>query len=781
MSTAPAERLSSTVRARWHDPSLSPRERAQALLDEMTTAEKIAQLGSHWEDRRDDGAVIAPGQEGFRRVARPTLEQSAARGLGHLTRVFGTEPVPSIDGMAALHDSQLTVIGSNRFGIPAIAHEECLTGVTTLGATVYPAAIAWAATFDPELVERMASAIGDDLRALGVHQALAPVLDVVRDYRWGRVEETLGEDPHVVAELGTAYVRGLESTGIIATLKHFAGHAGSRGGRNHAPVDLGPRQLADIVLPPFESAIRLGGARSVMNSYTDLDGVPSAADPRLLTSILRTEWGFDGTVVSDYWSVPFLGSKHRVAATLRDAAVLALRAGLDVELPYTMGFAELESAVDDGVLDSSLIDRAALRVLTQKAQLGLLDEGWQPAAPALVDLDSPRNRSIAREIAERSIVLLQNREGVLPLADRPQRIALIGPCADDPSSYLGCYSFPIHVLPRHPELEWGIPLRSLPDALRDALPSSTITVARGCELDSLDTSGFAETRDLARSSDVVIVVVGDRAGMFGEGTSGEGSDAPDLRLPGVQQELVLELASTGTPVILLCVSGRPYALGEVDAVSAASIQSFMPGAEGADAIAAVMSGAVVPSGHLPVEIPRTPDALPHTYLAPPLGKDGDRISSISVSPAYPFGHGASYTTFDVTALEVDRDRVAVNASVTATMSVTNTGERDGETVVQLYVDDPVAQVVQPVTRLIGFRRLALTAGETRTVTMAISSDCFSFTGLHGYRIVEPGELHLRAALSSADEGRAVSIELTGGVRAVGPRRTLRPEVTVDDE
>lgn len=769
------------VRERWHDTSLTASERAQALLDEMTLAEKISQLGSHWEDRRDDGAVIAPGQDGFRRTARPHLDDSAAHGLGHLTRTFGTEPVTPIDGMQALAAAQRTVTSGNRFGIPAIAHEECLTGVTTLGATVYPAAIAWAATFDRELVERMAAAIGDDLRALGVHQALAPVLDVVRDYRWGRVEETLGEDPHLVAELGTSYVRGLEGAGVVATLKHFAGHAGSRGGRNHAPVDLGPRQLADVVLPPFESAIRLGGARSVMNSYTDLDGVPSAADSRLLTGVLRTEWGFEGTVVSDYWSVPFLGSKHRVAATLRDAAVLALRAGLDVELPYTMGFAELESAVDDGKLDSSVIDRAALRVLTQKAELGLLDADWQPSTPQPIDLDSQRNRTIARELADRSIVLLQNRTGILPLADLPRRIALIGPVADDPSSYLGCYSFPIHVLPRHPDLAWGIPLRALPDALREALPSSTVDVARGCALASTDRSGFAEAVELARASDVVIAVVGDRAGMFGEGTSGEGSDAADLRLPGVQEDLVLELARTGTPVILLSVSGRPYALGEVDAASAASIQAFMPGAEGADAIAAVISGAVMPSGHLPVEIPHSADALPHTYLAPPLGRDGDRISSVSVAPAYPFGHGASYTTFEVSSLSVDLETVPVNGSVTATLTVTNTGERDGETVAQLYVDDPVAQVVQPVARLLGFQRLAVRAGATRTVSMQISSDCFSFTGLHGYRIVEPGELILRAALSSRDVGRSVTIELTGGVRAVGSRRILRPEVTVGDE
>ena len=764
----------------WQDPGLDARERAADLLARMTLREKIAQLGSHWEDRRSGGAVIAPGQEGFRRLGRPELHDSAADGLGHLTRVFGTEPVSTQDGMASLARAQSVVQAANRFRIPAIAHEECLTGVTALGATVYPAAIAWAATFDPDLIRDMGRAIGDDLRALGAHQGLSPVLDVVRDYRWGRVEETLGEDPHVVGTLATAYVQGLESAGIVATLKHFAGHAASRGGRNHAPVDLGPRQFADTVLPPFEMAIREGGARSVMNSYTDLDGVPSAADESLLTGLLRDSWGFDGTVVSDYWSVPFLGSKHRIAGSLREAATLALRAGLDVELPYTMGFDELEAAVEHDGLDVAVIDRAALRVLTQKAQLGLLDPEWAPEEPRALDLDSPRNRAIARTVAERSIVLLQNRAGLLPLDEQTRRVAVIGPGADDTRVFLGCYSFPIHVLPRHPELGLGLDVRSLPEALRDALPGATVTTAAGCPLTEEDRTGFPDALALARASDIVIAVVGDRAGMFGAGTSGEGSDAPDLRLPGVQEELVLELAATGVPVVLLCVSGRPYALGAVDEVCAASIQAFLPGVEGADALAAVLSGALAPSGHLPVEIPHRADSLPHTYLSPPLGRDGDRISSVSVAPAYPFGHGASYTTFVTESLELSSTEVPVDGTVSATVRVRNTGGRSGSTVAQLYVDDPVAQVVQPVARLLGYQRVELEAGASATVRFTLSTDCFSFTGLQGRRIVEPGELVLRAGFSSTDEGEEARLRLTGAVREPGPDRALTPEVTILD-
>ncbi len=299
----------------------------------------------------------------------------------------------------------------SRFGIPALVHEECLTGFTAYGATVYPAAIAWAATWDPELVHRMAAAIGRDMAALGVHQGLSPVLDVVRDYRWGRVEETMGEDPYLVASLGTAYVQGLQSAGVIATLKHFAGYSASRAARNHGPVSMGPRELRDVILPSFEAAIKVGGAGSVMNSYSDVDGVPAGANPWLLTEVLREEWGFEGTVVSDYWAIPFLATMHRVAPGHAEAGALALEAGIDVELPDTLGYGDgMVELVRSGALDEALVDRAARRALLAKAQLGLLDPGWSPeesvAHAAEVDLDSPANRELAREVAERSVVLL---------------------------------------------------------------------------------------------------------------------------------------------------------------------------------------------------------------------------------------------------------------------------------------------------------------------------------------------------------------------------------------
>jgi beta-glucosidase len=356
-------------------------------------------------------------------------------------------------GLGAALQSEL--VGRTRLGIPAIAHEECLTGFTTLGATVFPAPLGMAATFDVELVEAMAKRIGEGMRAVGVHQGLLPVLDVVRDYRWGRVEETFGEDPYLVGAIGAAYVRGLEATGIVATLKHFAGYSASRSGRNLGPAPVGPRELQDVLLPPFERAVR-DGARAVMHSYSEVDGVPAAADARLLTGRLRDEWGFAGVVVADYWGIAFLESLHRVAGSSAEAGAKALTAGVDVELPDSICYPELAGMVQAGELAEDLVDRALRRVLRQKAEFGLLDADWEPVTiGAPVELDPPENRAIARALAERSVILLHNDGGVLPLGDEVRSLAVVGPCAADARTLLGCYSFPNHVLAHYPDVPPG--------------------------------------------------------------------------------------------------------------------------------------------------------------------------------------------------------------------------------------------------------------------------------------------------------------------------------------
>ncbi|WP_197725398.1 glycoside hydrolase family 3 N-terminal domain-containing protein [Actinoplanes sp. OR16] len=771
----------------WRDPGLPTSERVEALLAAMTLEEKVAQLGSRWlgKDKGATGAAgpepedshnVAPMEDEF--AAGSALEDASRHGLGHLTRIYGSYPVSVAEGADEVVRQQRIVMASNRLGIPAIVHEECLTGFTAHGATVYPSATAWGATFDPELIERMAAAIGRDMAALGVHQGLSPVLDVVRDYRWGRVEEAIGEDPYLVSLVGAAYVRGLQSAGVIATLKHFAGYSASRGARNHGPVPMGRRELLDVILPPFETAIAEAGAGSVMNSYSDIDGVPAGADEWLLTEVLRDEWGFTGTVVSDYWAVPFLAGNHRIAADSGHAGVLALTAGIDVELPDTIGYGEeLVARVRRGEVPEEYADRAARRLLTQKIELGLLDPGWTPetsvAGSAETDLDSAANREIARELAERSIVLL-DAGTALPLRD-PARIAVVGPCADDARTFLGCYAFPNHVLPRYPGVDAGIALPSALEALRAEFQGTSISYAEGCTISGPDRSGFAAAVAAAETADVTVVFVGDLAGLFGNGTSGEGCDAEDLRLPGVQAGLVEALLATGKPVVVVVVSGRPYALGGFAGRAAGLVQAFMPGEEGGAAIAGVLSGRVQPGGKLPVQIPRHPGGQPGTYLQPRLGADHIGVSNLDPTPLFAFGHGRSYTRFTVDALRISDERVPVDGEFTVTVRVANTGDRAGAEVVQLYLSDPIAEVTRPVRQLAGFQRVPLDAGAAADVVFTVHTDRTAFTGRRMRRIVEPGELRVLVGSSAADLPCEGSVQLVGEVReAPAGRRLVTP-------
>ncbi|MDX2543883.1 glycoside hydrolase family 3 N-terminal domain-containing protein [Streptomyces sp. WI04-05B] len=764
--------------APWRDRALSADDRVDDLLSRMTLEEKTAQLYGVWVGASTDGHGVAPHQHDL--TADYQWDELITQGLGQLTRPFGTAPVDPTLGAQALARAQRRIVGAGRFGIPALAHEECLAGFTAWRATAYPVPLAWGATFHPELVEEMAARIGHDLASVGVHQGLAPVLDVVRDSRWGRVEETIGEDPYLVGTIGSAYVRGLESAGIIATLKHFAGYAGSVGARNLAPVRAGSREFADLTLPPFEMALRDGGARSVMAAYTETDGVPASADPYLLTQLLREEWGFTGTVVSDYFGIAFLQSLHRIAGTPAEAGHAALAAGIDVELPSFGSYGEaLVTAVRAGEVPESLVDRAARRVLTQKCELGLLDEDWRPEpADGPVDLDSAGNRALARRLAEESVVLLGNPDGLLPLAP-DTRIAVVGPRAADSLAMLGCYSFPSHVLPNHPETPLGIDIPTLLESLRTELPDAKVTFAEGCDTSGPDVSGFEEAVAKAAEADVCVAVMGDRAGLFGGGTSGEGCDVAELQLPGVQAELLDALVSTGVPVVLVLLSGRPYALGRWHGRLASVVQAFFPGEEGGPAVAGVLSGRVNPSGRLPVSVPRERGGQPWTYLQPPLGLAGG-VSSLDPTPLYPFGHGLSYTSFtweDFT--EGGPAEIGTDGSYEVSVTVRNTGARAGAEVVQLYLHDPVASVTRPDVRLIGYERLELAPGAASRVTFRFHADLSAFTDRAGRRVVEPGVLELRLGASSADVRHAARVRLVGSTRELGADRRMRCGTSTD--
>ncbi|TDD88965.1 glycosyl hydrolase [Saccharopolyspora karakumensis] len=756
----------------YRDPALPVEERVADLVARMTLEEKLNQLVGMWIYVSGAEERVAPHQEDFADDT-PPWDEMIKNGLGQLTRVFGSAPIEPADGAAALTRLQREITGSSRFGIPAVAHEECLAGFTAWGATAYPVPLSWGASFDPDLVGEMAASIGADMRSVGVHQGLAPVLDVVRDLRWGRVEETIGEDPHLIGVVGAAYVAGLESSGIVATLKHFAGYSASRAGRNLAPVSMGPREFADVVLPPFEMALRLGGARSVMHSYTDVDGMPSAADEALLTDLLRDELGFTGTVVADYFGVSFLHKLHGVADGPGTAGAAALRAGVDVELPNARCYVEpLAHLVRSGEVDEALVDRALTRVLDQKVELGLLDPDWSPEVAQPREFDSARNRDLARRLAEESVVLVAN-DGTLPVRE-PGRVALVGPLADDPFALLGCYSFPAHIGVSYPDWPHGIDLPTFRDEI--ARIATHVDHVEGCDLPE-GGADLDAARAAAADADLCVAVVGDRAGLFGRGTSGEGCDAADLRLPGDQEALVEQLLETGTPVVLVVSSGRPYALGRFADRAAAVVQVFFPGEAGAAALADVLTGEVNPSGRLPVSIPATPGGNPGTYLTAPLGAASE-VSSLDPTALFPFGHGLSYTTFAYSDLAISAGEVATDGSVDISCSVTNTGDRDGDEVVQLYLRDPVAQVTRPVRQLTGFKRVSVPAGESRTVSFHLHADRTAYTGARGKRIVDPGLIEVHVGGDSAHAPLSGEFRLVGEVREVGADRVLNTPVTV---
>lgn len=796
----------------WRDPSRPVDERIADLMGRMTLAEKVAQLGSVWIEPDHDGAGVAPLHGEFTDQT-PPLAEVIRTGLGQVTRVFGTSPVAPAMGARTLARLQADVVAAGRFGIPAIAHEECLTGMEAWTATAFPTPLAWGASFDPDLVGAVARTIGATLRSVGVHQGLAPVLDVTRDARWGRTEETIGADPYLVGSIGAAYVAGLESAGVVATVKHFAGYSASRGARNLAPVSMGHREFADVILPPFEMALRIGGARAVMHSYADVDGVPAAADTDLLTGLLRDELGFTGMVVADYYGVSFLELLHGVAADPAEAAALALAAGVDVELPAIRCYGEpLLAAVRDGRVPESLVDRAVRRVLRCKCELGLLDPDWSadptggpveatvtaatPGTPSAngansaadpvgsVDLDPPEARALARRLATESVILLANDGPALPL-DPTARIAVVGPLADDPLAFLGCYTFPRHVGYQHPDVGTGLAITPVLDALRAELPAARITHQPGCDVTSAGVSRIDAAARAARDADVVVAVLGDESGMFGRGTSGEGCDVETLRLPGVQPDLLAALVDTGVPVVLVLVTGRPYALGEFAGRLAAVVQAFLPGVEGGAAIAGVLSGRVNPSGRLPVEVPASPTAPP-CYLGARLAWRTD-VSSVDPTPLYQFGHGLSYTTFGYRDLSIRRvpggeraeaDEIPTDGEVEIGCTVANTGGRAGTEVVQLYLRDPVAQVVRPTRFLAGFARVALEPGQARRVTFRLHADRTAFHGRAGVRVVEPGVVEVEVGSSSAEPRLCGSFTLCGPERRVGPDRVLTTGVEV---
>lgn len=777
----------------YKDSQLSTAQRVSDLLRRMTLPEKIAQMYSQW---------LILSTEGDHRIRTDPFCQTATTddikamlrlGIGQITRPLGTHPVHPKEGVRALNALQKFLVEETRLGVPAISHEECLTGLMVKGATLFPAALNYGSTWNPDLIEAAGQEIRKEAKQIGCHQGLAPVLDVSRDVRWGRTEETMGEDPYLVGVLATRYVKGLqgEFRELLATLKHYVAHSFSEGGRNHAPVHLGFRELNDIFMLPFEMAVKQARAGSVMPAYHDIDNEPCHASRFLLTEVLRDQWGFDGLVVADYAGINLLFAHHGVAKDKAEAAGLAFNAGLDIELPGFECAEHLHQAVERRQISEEKINEIVARILTEKFRLGLFENPYVDENQVSLQSDSAKN--LAKEVALQSVVLLENR-GILPVdVSKKPKVAVIGPTADDQLAMFSGYSFPVHLIAANMQEERVQYAKTPLQALSERFGGDNVRYAKGCDIlternpeapvfpgdvdsdiaaslkrtspISRDTSQIQDAVACARQCDVAIVFVGDLAGLFQTGTVGEGSDSDSLQLPGVQEELLKQVLATGTPTIVAMTSGRPYALDGLEDQAAAVLMTFQPGQEGADAIADLLTGKASPSGRLVVSIPKNVGAVPYYYNHKL--KSGGTPIAYHFGSKYSFGYGLSYTRFEYSALTIQQGRVNIKDGIVALcLKLENTGEREGCETVQVYVHDPYASLVRPVKELKAFKRVTLESGQKAAVSFAIPVDMLNFTNRDNQRMVEAGEFEIMVGASSSD------IKLKGMVEVVGENRVL---------
>ncbi len=771
----------------YFDAHLDVDTRVKDLLGRMTLREKLRQLGCVWSsDLVKDGAFDTETAAGH-----------LSDGIGQITRIGANTGLKPAANAAFANAIQRFLVEETRLGIPAIIHEEALAGFCARGATQYPQAIGLAATFQPDLVRQMADATRQEMRAVGARQALAPVLDIARDPRWGRLEETFGEDPYLVGRMGVAYVRGLQQgepgQGVMATAKHFLGYGLPEGGMNHAPVHLGPRQLREVYAEPFAAVIREASLQGIMNSYSSVDGVPCAGAEEILDELLREELGFQGLVVADYFSIDLLVRHHHVAADKGAAAAMALAAGLDVELPAIDCYGEpLEALVEKGAVDEKLVDRALTRMLKAKFQLGLFEAPYVDAAAADARFDTAEARLLARQLAEKSIVLLKN-DGLLPLRVGC-RVAVVGPTGDDPRLLLGDYHYPAHaeIVYRKEELATDISpgtdgdFRPGPYFVDMVTPRqgieafATVDCVPGCAVREEGRSDFAEALRAVRDADVAVVCVGGRSGLLPDCTSGEFRDASDLSLTGEQTDLIREVAATGTPVVLVVLGGRAFALTEAVEHCDALVMAWLPGEEGGSALARVLFGEVNPAGRLPVSLPRSVGQVPVYYNHRSGGGRsmalGDYIDQ-STRPLYPFGHGLSYSSFVYTELTCP-DTADVHSAIDLWVTVVNDSDRHGEEVVQLYVRDKVADVARPVQQLAGFKRVALAAGVSCSVRFHMDASLLAYYDRKMRFVVDPGEIELMVGASSRDIRLRATVVLQGEQRPLQQQQVLATQVEV---
>ena len=753
--------------APYRNPSLPVDERVQDLLGRMTLEEKVAQMVSTWQNW---GYSIPESQRFVDPQGKLEVEKAKAllkNGLGEFSRpseaVSGANH-GQIAGPAAMatftNRVQKLMIEDTRLGIPLIFHEECLHGLAADQGTSYPQAIALAATWNPVLSQRIFTAMALEVRSRGVQHCLMPVIDLARDPRWGRTEETYGEDPYLVSRMGVAAVTGLQGRGesidgdhVLGTLKHFAVHSQPEGGTNVGPAPYSERTIRESFLVPFEVAHKEAHAQTVMPSYNELDGVPNHSNVWLLRDVLRKEWGFDGLVVSDYFAIDEMIGRHHIADNCAEAAKYAINAGVDIELPFEKCYAMLPGLVRSGQLPESLINEAVTRMLRAKFELGLFDHPYVDAKRAEEVSNTPADQQLALQAAHEAITLLKNQTSFLPLdLNKTKRIAVIGPNAAD--VHLGGYS--------------GRPRRgvSILQGIKDRVGGKgEVLYAEGCRITEsepdwnadnvvpadpeLDQQRIAQAVATIQKADVGIVVVGENEQTVREEwAENHLGDRDDLNLLGRQDELVKQLLATGKPIVVVLIHGRPNSINFIAANVPAILDGWYLGQEGGTALADVLFGDYNPAGRLPITVPRSVGQLPDYYDSKPTAKRGYLFAD--KSPLFPFGFGLSYTTFKYSNLRMAAASISPTGTTSVSVDVSNTGSRAGDEVVQMYIRDDVSSVTRPVKELRGFERISLKPGETRTVSFTIGPEALQFYNREMKRVVEPGTFTVMVGPNSAD-------------------------------
>ncbi len=749
-----------------------------ALIAEMTLDEKLAQISCIWFNKAqilDSNGDFSPEKmqaafpHGVGCIARPqdTIGMDAPeveRDVNDATVVRRQSARTPSETVELTNAIQTWMIEETRLGIPTLFHEEGLHGFQGRYATSFPQSIALASTFDPELLERVYAITAREIRVRGVHHVLSPVVDVALDPRWGRIEETFGEDPYLVSRMGVAAVRGFQGTGdtvpdgkVLTTLKHMTGHGQPEAGMNVGPAQLPERVLREIFFPPFEAAVKEAGAASVMASYNEIDGVPSHANAWLLNEVLRDEWGFDGAVVADYFAINELQVRHRITDSIGAAGALSLKSGVDLELPDGVAFYAMKDAVETGDLDIGYIDQAVERVLRMKKRGGVFDDPFADGAEADALTGNAEARAVALEAAQKAAVLVKNNAGALPLDKSAlTRVAIIGPNSD--ITVLGGYS-------DEPRQTISI-LDGLKTEFGDEIE---IVHSKGVQLTDnrswwddevnlidpeTNFQMIEEAVAAARGADLIILAIGGD-----ESTSREAwsethmGDRDDITLIGQQTVLVEALAETGIPMVGVIISGRPLSLTNVEDHFDAILYGWQLGQETGTAVADLLVGRVSPGGKMPVSVPRSVGQIPVFYNHKPTARRGYAFSESGA--LYPFGYGLSYSTFEISEPSLSNAEIAAGESTSVSVTVTNTGPVKADEVVQMYIQDKVSSVTRPVMELKGFERVSLAPGESRTVELSITPDALQFYNLDMQRVVEPGEFEIMVGSSSVSHKSTV--------------------------